>query len=290
MEKKVFIHTDSKQYLGALLSKYTIERYSKNLDKFSVEIIEVEKEKEITKLFGKEIIYDGKEQIYSADDIQAFTLSRFCPPQIMKYKGRAVVIDPDIFATYHDIYELLNMNMKGKAIFCRKHKRNEWGSSVMLLDCSKLKHWSSKNFVDMLLKKKVDYRDIMSLKLEDSKTIGELDKIWNSFDELTPKTKLLHNTLRITQPWRTGLKLDFTPKKMKPFFGIVPREWAHFLVGKNPYRHREHPDKDQISFFFGHLKSAVIEGKITRDQIVNEVNLGHIRKDALKVLEKTKAI
>ena len=53
------------------------------------------------------------------DDPQAFTPLRFLPPQLMGYQGRALVMDPDIFAV-SDINELLMRDMEGKAIFCRK--------------------------------------------------------------------------------------------------------------------------------------------------------------------------
>ena len=288
MEYKVFIHTDIKQYLGALISKYTIERYSRNLDKFSVEIILTEDLKDLQDIYGKTINYDGKEVIYSADDIQAFTLGRFTPPELMNYQGKAVVIDPDVFATYSDIWELLTLDMKDNAILCRKHG-GHWGTSVMLLDCSKLKHWKLSNIVENLINKKYDYRDYMSLKNE-KEQIGLLDENWNSFDKLNKDTKLLHNTQRITQPWRVGLQIDYTPKKMRPLFKVISRELIHTLVGRNPQKHRKHPDKKQEEFFFGHLKSAIIEGKIRRDMVVNEINVGHIRKDALKVLKNTKAV
>ena len=38
------------------------------------------------------------------------------------------------------------------------------------------------------------------LKLEPSETIRLFEKEWNDFDRLTPETKMLHNTRRITQP------------------------------------------------------------------------------------------
>ena len=52
-------------------------------------------------------------RIWRNDDLQSFTPLRFLPPQLMGYQGRAVVIDPDIFAT-GDIWELLSRDMAGK--------------------------------------------------------------------------------------------------------------------------------------------------------------------------------
>lgn len=285
---KVFIQTNEKQYLGALMAKYTIERYSKHNDKFEIVIIHAHNVLDLNRLYQKTVLKDGVIVDYGNEDLQSFTLTRFMPPELMNYEGKSIVIDPDIFSTYSDIWELFNMDMGDNAALMRRHGEH-WGTSVMLLDNSKLTHWKIKNIVDDLIAKKVDYRDWMSLRKETTR-IGDLDEVWNHFDTLTPETKLIHNTLRITQPWRTGLKIEYTPKKMQPLFGLIPREWIHILLGRNPYIHREHPDQTQIDFFFGHLKSALAEGKIDKDLVLNEIKLKHIRQDALAVLEKTEAI
>ena len=51
-----------------------------------------------------------------------------------------------------------------------------------------------------------------------SEIIGPLEPGWNDFDHLGPGTKLLHNTRRMTQPWKTGLPVDFTPVEHFPLF------------------------------------------------------------------------
>ena len=57
----------------------------------------------------------------------------------------------------------------------------------------------------------------MSLKLEPPDTIGLIEDEWNDFDRLTPKTRMVHNTRRRTQPWKTGLPVDYRPAKHGPF-------------------------------------------------------------------------
>lgn len=289
MNYKVFIQANEKQYLGALMAKYTIKRYSKHNDKFEVVIMQAHDVPELQELYKHSILKDGNEVNYGNEDLQSFTLTRFMPPELMNFEGRSIVIDPDIFATYSDIWELFTMDMVDNAALMRKHNGKDWGTSVMLLDNAKLKHWKIKDIVDELISKKVDYRDWMSLRLGREK-IGLLDEVWNHFDKLTPETKLIHNTLRITQPWRTGLRVEYAPKKLKPFLGIIPREWIHTLMGKNPYIHRDHPDQTQIDFFFGHLKSAIEEGKIDKNIVLDEIKKKRIRQDAAEVLERTKAI
>lgn len=289
MQYKVFIQANEKQYLGAQLAKYTIERYSEHTDKFSVEIMQAHEVLDLNRLYGNKILKDGKEITYGDGDLQSFTLTRFMSPELMNFEGKSIVIDPDVFATYSDIWDLFTMDMEDNSALMRRHNGGDWGTSVMLLDNSKFKHWKIKDIVDDLLSKNVDYRDWMGLRLEKQK-IGVLDKMWNHYDTLTPDTKLLHTTLRVTQPWRVGLPVEYIPKKMKPVFGFIPREWIHILIGKSPYTHRENPDQNQTDFFFGHLKSAIQEGKIDKQLVLNEIKVKHIRQDALKVLEQTKAI
>ena len=53
-----------------------------------------------------------------------------------------------------------------------------------------------------------DYKDWINLRHE---TAGYFEPEWNDFDRLTPATKMLHNTKRRTQPWKTGLPVDYMP-------------------------------------------------------------------------------
>ena len=77
----------------------------------------------------------------------------------------------------------------------------------MLLNCLKLSHWKLTNFIEQMHSGKLDYDDLINLKLEDGK-IGELESKWNEFDIIKENTILLHTTEKITQPWRTGLELN----------------------------------------------------------------------------------
>lgn len=90
MNYKVFIQSNEKQYLGALVAKYTIERYSRNTNKFLVEIIQAEKVDQLKRLYGKEIIKDCKKVIYGNEDLQSFTLTRFMAPELMNYEGKSI--------------------------------------------------------------------------------------------------------------------------------------------------------------------------------------------------------
>ena len=100
-------------------------------------------------------------------------------------------------------------------------------------------------------------------------TIGLLENEWNDFDKLTPATKMLHMTKRKTQPWKTGLPVDFMPPE-KPS-GFVALGWINLmrrrLFGDYAFlgHYVQHPDPNQERFFFGLLRECVDKGIVTED-------------------------
>ena len=149
------------------------------------------------------------------------------PPELMGYQGRSVVIDPDVFAVA-DVWDLLSRDMQGHAILCRpksgnKGKHGCLATSVMLLDNARLTHWKVEQQFNEMFEFKRDYMKWVCLKYEDPETIGLFENEWNDFDHLTEKTRMLHNTKRRTQPWKTGLPVDFRPADTFRLF--PPRHW-----------------------------------------------------------------
>ena len=104
-------------------------------------------------------------------------------------------------------------------------------------------------------------------------TIGLLEPEWNDFDHLTPETKLLHNTKRRTQPWKTGLPIDFTFKER----GLL--NFALPIVRKLAPNYTRHPDERQEAYFYALLADALDVGAVTKDQVEKEVRSGHVRPD-----------
>lgn len=282
IDKKVFIHTNNKQFLGAILAKYAIEKTASR--PIAVEVINVD-ELEIFKEFaGKKYLRSGEIRAYDPKDLQSFTISRFMPPELTGFSGKAVVIDPDIFALT-DIHELFDVDMKGKSIACCR-KNEWWDTSVMLLDCDKLKHWKIKDILDQLADKKLDYTDLFALKKENAESmIIEIPRIWNSLDKLVPETKMLHTTNRLTQPWKTGLPIDFTRNKMPKILGLIPREPIHKIMGKYPTHYQPHPDKKIEEFFLNLLRDAIKDGVISKKFVEEEINYGHIRGDLVHLID-----
>ena len=293
MKPTVFIHTNDKQMLGALVSRYSLRKRSAHAEQFDVKFIEVKQYPCMLEREGKLYRRDGEMRPWLNDDLQSFTPLRFAPPGLMGYEGRAVIMDPDIFAI-GDIWELLQRDMEGAAIMCRpksgrKGRKGAWASSVMLLDCAKLQHWQfERDFSEMFEPVKRDYMDWVSLKLEDNNTIGVLETCWNDFDNLTEETKLLHNTKRKTQPWKSGLKIDYRPADTFQLF--PPRHWGRrarrALFGDYKFAgtYAQHPDPKQEAFFFGLVREAMEDGEFNESLLRDEISQGHLRPDALELI------
>jgi hypothetical protein len=287
----VFIHTNHRQIVGALVSEYSLRRNSAHAEKFDVRIVDT---KDFPFLWDKEgQVYQrgGIKREWRMDDLQSFTPLRFTPPELMGYQGRAVVIDPDVFAV-GDVYELLSRDMQGAALMCRSRGGSKgFASSVMLLDCAKLTHWRCEDQFNEMFEFKRDYMDWMFLKLEPRETMGMLEAEWNDFDRLTPKTKMLHNTKRWTQPWKTGLPVDFRPSEKTHRFaplGWFRRARRHLFGDYGMLgRYRSHPDPNQERFFFGLLRECVEKGIVSEGMLRDEMERNHVRHDAFEVIERT---
>ncbi|MFM9842693.1 MAG: hypothetical protein ACKVOI_06965 [Dongiaceae bacterium] len=294
MKPTVFIHTNEKQIVGAIVSAYSLKRNSPNAGRFDVRVLEVKDFPFLAARHGQKFLRGGVERVWDMEDLQSFTPLRFAPPELMGYEGRAAIIDPDIFAA-GDVWELLSRDMQGKALMCRArgghNGRKEYlASSVMLLDCAKLKHWHvEENFAEMFAFKR-DYLDWISLALEPRETIGLLEEGWNHFDTLNEKTKLLHNTKRRTQPWKTGLPVDFTRREVHK--GYISTGWmiraANALLGTaSPFAtYKRHPDPRQEEFFFGLLRECLDQGLVSESMLRGEMAKNHIRHDALGLLKR----
>ena len=296
MEYCVFIHTNHKQIVGALVAEYALRRNSNNNDKFDVRIIRHEDYPFFREHEGRLYLRDGVKRPWFNDDLQSFTPLRFMPPELMGYRGRAVVIDPDIFAV-GDVWELLSRDMRGKAIMCRRRAGPKGAvdrclaSSVMLLDNEKLTHWNVADTFERMFTFEQDYQPWICLKDEPRETIGLLESVWNDFDKLDDNTKMIHNTRRRTQPWKAGLPIDWRPAekfRLFPPLGWLMRarrqlfgEYA--LLG----RYKPHPDPNQERFFFGLLKECLEKGIVSEAMIREQMSRNHVRHDALEVIDRT---
>lgn len=279
MKPTVFIQANARQHLGARISAYSYRRNARDPDSFDIKILDV---RDFPRLMdpGQSIVRGGQVRQWDPQDLQSFTPLRFYPPTAMEFEGVAVVTDPDVFAL-GDVGELFSRDLKGKAIWAVRRpghngRRDYIATSVMVLDCSKLGHWRFDAFLDGLFGHAFDYFDWIDLKREDPKTIGFLEPQWNDFDRLAPDTKLLHTTKRRTQPWKTGLPVDFTLQRM----------WPVNLLNRMLMRYLPHPDPNQEAFIYSLLAEMVDSGEVTKDELRREMAANHIRHDSLRLIDR----
>jgi len=140
MKLKVYIQSNERQWLGALVSAYSMKRNSAHPDAFDVEIMHVKDYPFLAEKEGQAFLRGGTRRIWRMEDLQSFTPLRFMPPKLMGHEGRAVVVDPDVFAV-GDVYDLFIRDMQGASAMGRhrSHKQEKsWqiATSVMLLDCA----------------------------------------------------------------------------------------------------------------------------------------------------------
>jgi hypothetical protein len=295
MSRSVFIHTNERQWLGALVSAYSLKRNSRHPEQFEVRFIHTRDWEFLRAREGQSFLRGGTTRVWRMDDLQSFTPLRFLPPRLMSHTGRAVVMDPDIFAV-GDINELFERDMAGAAVMGRRRsdkqtKRAQVATSVMLMDCARLAHWDCEAEFNELFEFKRDYKEWMVLAHEDPANIGWLEPHWNDFDHLDGQTRLLHNTKRKTQPWKTGLRVDYTPAdkfRERPVLASLNRLRAsvfgdYGLLG----RYAPHPDPRQEQLFFGLLAECLETGAVSEQLVRDEMRLNHVRHDALEVLDRT---
>lgn len=133
-----------------------------------------------------------------------FTYSRFLVPYLCNFRGKALFLDNDMLCL-GDIREIDNLDMQPYALRVVQHDyqpantikmygcpqtsypRKNW-SSMMLMDCSKLKLWSKEIVETQTGAYLHRFQDIPDAQ------IGELPKTWNTLDTMDSTTKLIHYT------------------------------------------------------------------------------------------------
>ena len=286
----VFIHTNPKQIVGALVAQHALRRHSAAPERFDVRILQTTDFPALQRFEGRRYLREGQQVVWLNDDLQSFTPLRFAVPEAMGYAGRAVLIDPDVFAL-GDINELFERDMGAAAVMARQMESDfrrplHYASSVMLLDCSRLAHWQWEADFERVFRGERDYRDWMWLLLEPPGSVAPLESVWNDFDRLSPDTRLLHNTHRRTQPWKTGLPSDFTPRgtTWKSRMGI----WLRTLKGRGAGRYKSHPDPAQEQLFFRLLGECLDNGAVPAALLKDEIARQHIRSDACDCITRAR--
>jgi len=143
-----------------------------------------------------------------------FTYSRFLVPYLCNYRGKALFLDNDMLCLA-DVKELDALDMGPYALRVVKHEyaptntvkmygcpqtnypRKNW-SSMMLMDCSKLRLWTKRVVETQSGAYLHRFQDIPDAQ------IGELPKTWNTLDWMDSTTKLIHYTNG--GPWFDGYR------------------------------------------------------------------------------------
>lgn len=280
MTNTVFIQANAWHALGAKISAYSYRRKARKPGSFDVRILDIRDHPRLLQA-GQTIFRGGHVRRWDPNDFQSFTPLRFAPPQMMGFEGLAVVTDPDIFAV-GDVGELFERDLGQKPIWAvprpgHNKSADYIATSVMLLDCAKLRHWHFDQQLDDLFARRFDYVDWVELKREDRSAVGLLEPEWNDFDRLTPRTKLLHTTRRRTQPLKTGLRVEYTLRERGPT-DVLRRIWNR--------KHQRHPDRNQEAFVYALLAEMIDERVVSRDELVREMAANHIRHDSLELVDR----
>jgi hypothetical protein len=291
----VVIHTNDAQSIPARVAAHALRSRSQSADRFDVRLLRFEETPALYRRDGRPFVWweGDAPSVFRWRDLQSFAPLRRMVPALLGFEGRALVLDPDVFAI-GDVYELLARDMHGKAIMCRRALRSHAGrpvysSAVMLLDCGKLTHWQWERDLDDIFRGTTPLGAWLGLLDESPDRIGLFEDEWNSFDVLNEKTKMLHNTEIETQPWKTGLPADFhehAPRWPAPF-EAVRRGVQRLVLRRHTPRvcYRPHPDPRQERLFFTLLRECVDAGSITRGEIRVAMRRNHLRRDAFNLLD-----
>jgi hypothetical protein len=280
LRNPVFIQANARQLLCARISAYSYKRNSRSPDSFDVHIMMADDFPRLGRT-GQTFLRGGYVREWDPNDLQSFSLLRFAPPSLMKFEGRAIVTDPDCFGV-GDIAELFERDVPARPILAVRraghHDDPDYiASSVMVLDCSRLRHWDFERDLDDLFAHRIDYLDWMELKREPASNIGFLEPAWNSFDRLDADTRILHTTKRRTQPLKTGLPIDYTFREGSPLL-FFRRRWVR--------RYGPHPDRNQEAYVYALLAEMVDLGLVRRAEIVDQMAADHVRHDTLELIDR----
>jgi hypothetical protein len=291
----IVIHTNDAQLVPARVGAHSLKSRSKHPELFDVRLLRLEDTPHLYRRNGQRFAWWDLDAptVFSRRNTQSFSALRRMVPALLGFLGRALVLDPDVFAV-GDVWELLSRDMNGKAILCCQKPvwrdgRRLYSSAVMLLDCGKLTHWQWEREIDDIFRGVVPLGPWLSLLDESPERIGLLEDEWNHCDTLTDRTKLLHNTEILTQPWKTGLPADYhehAPRWPPPLERL--RRIARRLVARgtdSSLFYRPHPDLRQERRFFTLLKECVDEGIVTRESLRRAIRRNYLRKDTFALLD-----
>ncbi len=146
-----------------------------------------------------------------------FGFVRFCVPSIFGYEGRAIYMDADQLVL-GDVAELAESLDDDHAVAVVQRPEGTFGgrpveprneTSVMVVDCEKLKQWDPDHLFENVVANgrklrpgQIHYKDFQRLTWLDPALIQPLDPRWNHYNLLREDTRLVHFSHVREQPWR----------------------------------------------------------------------------------------
>ena len=189
-----------------------------------------------------------------------FGLVRFTIPSRCNFEGKAIYIDADQIV-FEDLRNLLNTLKEPYAVALVQEPEGYFGekkvekmnqTSVMVLDCAKLRSWDPETMFNNVVPNRqelkpgqIHYRDFMCLSWFDQSQIQAIDPRWNHFNVIRDDSKLTHFSHVRTQPWKN------------PSHPLA-KEWENYL------------------------RKTVKDNDIGRMRIVSEVIKRHVHPGLLK--------
>ena len=191
-----------------------------------------------------------------------FGFVRFMVPSLNNYHGKAIYLDADqlVFTDINEMVDELDdtyaigLVNKPEGTFGKKPVGQINQTSVMVLNCEKLKDWDPNTMFNHVVPNRakledgqIHYRDFMKLDWFDQDQIKAIDPRWNHFNIVKPDSKLTHFSYVRQQPW------------------------------KDP----SHP----LTKFWGEwLRKAIKSGAVGRIELLKEIWKGHVDKHFLSYL------
>lgn len=232
---RVFIGTESKQWLSFELLRYSIlRRTQSSLDFQDLRLLPL---KERVRSFGGPAIH------------------RFAIPEFCSFQGKAIYLDANTIVL-GDLFKLLEIDMCGRGALARPvvegHPEAGRYTSVMLLDCDKLKEWKLEEWVELMIKDPAAYTNTLKALPGGfgTKDFGDLPSVYNQRGTFDETTKIFHYS---------HIPVHISAERGGPNFS---------------------------SLFISELKSAIADEEISLDLIFKEIELGHIHPSLLKEISQ----
>ena len=93
MDRCVYIHTNERQWLGALVAEYALRRNSRHPERFDVRFIHTRDHPFLAAREGQEFLRGGTTRVWRMADLQSFTVNGLRPTAALgcRERVRAVV-------------------------------------------------------------------------------------------------------------------------------------------------------------------------------------------------------